>query len=214
MTKIIWIVVIATIASTLLITSIANTNLPAEAVYQRHTVQPEAIPPADDTIDDIQIRVMFYFHDGVETVDSFRVFHQREGYDYSETPKIRLSGVVGPDKTLLYSVTDGSHRYQHDSMMTEYTDFDIDVFLMKGSDVYRKFASASCLVLDYNVITLHDNDYTYGGFTKFVYTDQFLFECGGYQLYCPICSPEAQKQSKIERDKEQTIKETWEKYFN
>ena len=85
---------------------------------------------------------------------------------------------------------------------------------MKGSDVYRKFAYASCLVQDYNVITLHDNDYTYIGSTKFVITDQFLFECGSYQLHCPICSPETQKQSKIERDAEPTIKETWEDHFN
>ena len=92
MTKIIWIVVITAIASTLLITSIASTNLPAEAVFQRHTGQPETIPPAGDTIDDIQIRVVFYFRDYVQTVDSFRIFNQIEGYDQTEKPLIKLSG--------------------------------------------------------------------------------------------------------------------------
>jgi len=214
MTKIIWIVVIAAIASTLLITSITSTNLPAEAMYQLRTGQPETIPPAGDTIDDIQIRVVFYFRDYVQTVDSFRIFQQIDGYDQTEKPLIKLSGVVGPDKNLLYLITDGSHRNQHMMTMPQYTDFDIDVFLMKGSDVYRKFVYASCLVQDYKVITLHDNDYTYIGSTKFVITDHFLFECGSYQLECPMCNPETQKQSKIERDAEPTIKETWENYFN
>ncbi len=214
MTKIIWIVVITAIASTFLITSIANTTLPVDAVFQRNIGQPEAIPPAGDTLDDIQIRVVFHFSDGDETVNSFRIFDQIEGYGLSETPLIKLTGVVGPDKPLLYSVTDNSYRYQHSASLTRYTDFDIDVFLMKGSDVYRILEYKSCLVKNYNIITLNDVEYSFNGDVKFVVTDQFLFECGGYQLHCPNCSPETQKQSKIENDTEPTTKETWEKYFN
>jgi len=214
MTKIIWIVVITAIASTFLITSIASTSLPVEAAFQRIIGQPETIPPAGDTIDDIQIRVMFRFFDGVETVNSFRIFDQIEGYDYSKNPLIKLTGVVGLDKTRLYSVTDNSYRYQHSVSMSQYTDFDIDVFLMKGSDVYRMFEYKSCLVLNYNIITLNDAESTFSGDSKFTITDQFLFECQSYELYCPMCSPETQNQSKIENDTEPTIKETWEKYFN
>ncbi|MEM2160875.1 MAG: hypothetical protein QXN55_07980, partial [Candidatus Nitrosotenuis sp.] len=51
-----------------------------------------------------------------------------------------------------------------------------------GIKTLRKLAYTDCRITNYYVTTLHDNDETFSGKTKFVYADVFAFECGGYSI--------------------------------
>ncbi len=198
--RIITVTIIAALASMLLIPLLASTNGPAiAAVFDPHKAIPRAIPAAGDTIGDISIRATFYFHKATETVDSFRVFNTLGGYDFATNPKLELTGGVGSDKSILYFVTDNAHHIRHNKALPEFTDFDIDVHLMKGEDAYRKFSYSSCHVTDYNVLTLYDGDETFSGKTKFVVADQFLFDCQSFHPHCPYCEKTIEEASKVER---------------
>jgi len=190
--------VIAAIASMIMIPPFTSTNSPAEAVHFSHTVLPEEIPNPENTIGDLQIRVVFHFQQSTEIIDSFAIFNQIGGYDYNELPKLQLIGGVGPDKLFLYHVTDNAHHNKHTDRLPEYTDFDVDVFIMKGSEAYRKMAYTTCSVLDYNVVTLFDLEETFSKpELKFVVADDYIIECGSFHPHCPICitiKEEAQKQ--------------------
>lgn len=175
------------LATMTLISATVSTNPSAEAANVPDVEDLEPRPSSGDTIGDIQIRAVFHFAEGIEVVDSFRIFNQMQGYDAISKPTLELTGGVGPDKQLLYHVTDFSYHTRHDPQQSQYQNFDIDVYLMNGNDVYRMMVYASCDVDNYTILTLHDGDETFSGKTKFVIADQFIFECDGFLPHCPSC---------------------------
>ena len=152
---------------------------------------PTASDYVEDTIGDMKIRTVFSFHGGVETVDSFRIFDQLGGYQENTPIMFQLLGGVGPDKPLLYTVTDGalSKQLAGRTSAPQYFNFDVDVYLFKrGNEIaFRHIQYNNCDVKDYYITTLHDGDETFSGQTKFTIADAFTFTCGGYHLYCPSC---------------------------
>lgn len=196
------------LALTLLIPSTIMNDFTAEAFKNKHSINFEPRISSGDTIGDIQIRAVFYFSEGVEVVDSFRIFNQMQGYDLTSNPMLELTGGVGNDKQMLYHVTDNAHNTFFQTSQTQYTQFDIDVYLMNDMDVYRKLSYSSCDVSNYNILTLHDGDETFSGKTKFVIADQFIFECLGYIPNCPNCgdtedSTKTDLKSSLDYQKEQ-----------
>jgi hypothetical protein len=187
MTKKVPVFLIVGIMAAILLFPATIMNSPAEAIHQKRSVDFEPRLSSGDTIGNIQIRSVFYFADGTEVVDSFRIFNQMQGYDTISKPMFELTGGVGSDKQMLYHVTDFAHHTRHDSSQSKFTNFDIDVYLMNGADVYRRLAYSNCDVNDYKVLTLHDGDETFSGKTKFVIADQFIFECDGFHPHCPSC---------------------------
>ena len=186
--------VIGIITTALLVPSTLIIN-EVDAVHFGKKADLVTLPSAGDTVGDIQIRAMFYFNSGTEEINSFRIFNQMEGYDLSAKPKLELTGGVGPDKQMLYHITDMSHHQAHESRGSQFQDFDIDVYLMHEDHVYRKLVYSRCDVIDYTILTLHDGDETFSGKTKFVVADQFIFECEGYHPHCPSCEGETSKTS-------------------
>ena len=175
------------LATVTLISATVYTNPSAEAAHGHDADDLEPRFSSGDTIGDIQIRAVFHFSEGIEVVDSFRIFNQIQGYDAISKPTFELTGGVGPDKQMLYHVTDFSHHTRHDPQQSQYQNFDIDVYLMNGENVYRMMVYASCDVTDYTIFTLHDGDETFSGLTKFVIADEFTFECDGFHPHCPSC---------------------------
>ncbi len=144
----------------------------------------------EDTIGDVKIKAIFHFNkEGMEIIDSFRIFNQLEGYTKNSANMVQLLGGVGGDKDKLYTATDIIHARNFERTSNDYNEFDIDVYLYHRGDAtaFRHFAYASCDIIDYSVATLHDGDETYSGLTKFVLADAFTFECRGYQSHCPAC---------------------------
>jgi len=67
----------------------------------------------------------------------------------------------------------------HDSDNDE---FDVDISVTYGAKTIRQVAYTDCHITNYYITTLHDNDETFSGKTKFVYADVFAFECGEYKI--------------------------------
>ena len=152
--------------------------------------QPEAPNYVEDTIGDVKIRAIFHFNkDGDETVDSFRIINQLGGYQKADTIQFQLLGGAGADKPKLYTATDKFYAQGMSTASSDYSDFDVDVYLFqRGDDVaFRHFMYLGCDVANYSVATLHDGDETFSGITKFVLADAFTFQCSGFHPHCPTC---------------------------
>ncbi len=144
----------------------------------------------EDTIGDVKIKAIFHFNkEGMEEIDSFRILNQLEGYTKDSINMVQLLGGVGGDKDKLYTATDMTLARNFERTSNDYNEFDIDIYLYHRGDAsaFRHFAYASCNIIDYSVLTLHDGDETFSGLTKFVLADSFSFQCRGYQSYCPAC---------------------------
>ena len=152
---------------------------------------PETENYVEDTIGDVKIRTVFHFFGGDQVVDSFRIFDQMSGYASGQPIMFQLLGGVGPDKQLLYAITDGAKAKQHAgrSVSPAFFDFDVDIYLFTRGDTvaFRHMMYTGCDVKDYAVTTLHDGDETFSGKTKFTIADAFTFQCTGYNPHCPIC---------------------------
>ncbi|HXG73513.1 MAG TPA: hypothetical protein VNK44_01655 [Candidatus Nitrosotenuis sp.] len=143
-------------------------------------------PLSTDTVGGLSIKTVFKHKGGTEEVNSFKTFTQKSGYriDKNELPSFTLTGGVSDDKPMLYYVTDRlweSHMGNND-----YKDFDVDVYIKKGSKVLRHLSYTDCNVAGYSITTLFDGDETYSGKTQFVIADSFDFDCRGYKPYSPL----------------------------
>lgn len=155
-----------------------------QILLQTSTADVSSLQPIDDSIGNLKIKAVFHFNKGVEEVNSFKVFNQMSGFQSTEPIKLTLWGGVGPDKPLLYYATDMT--YQRRNMPNpDFGEFDMDVYIQKDDIVFRELSYSDCKVSDYSVSTLHDNDETFSGKTKFVYADVFEFECKGYMPSSP-----------------------------
>lgn len=135
-----------------------------------------------DSVGDLSIRTTFKFSEGNEDVNSFKVFTQNSGYKWGQTPTFQLWGGVGADKEILYKTAEMSYERRGMAHDSDYDEFDVDIFVAHNAKILRKLAYTDCRITDYFVTTLHDNDETFSGKTKFVYADVFEFECGGYRI--------------------------------
>jgi len=165
---------------TLLIITICGVVVTSGAAF----AQKESL--STDTVGGLSIKAVFKHRGGVEEINSFKTFTQTAGYrlDRNEIPSFTMTGGVSDDKPMLYYITDNlweSHMTNND-----YKDFDVDVYIQKGSKVLRHLTYTDCNVVGYSVTTLFDGDETYSGKTQFVIADSFNFECRGYKPYSPI----------------------------
>jgi hypothetical protein len=139
-----------------------------------------------DTVGGLSIKTVFKHRGGVEEVNSFKTFVQTSGYrlDRNEVPSFTMTGGVSDDKPLLYYITD--NLWESHMTNDDYKDFDVYVYLQRGSKVLRQLTYSDCNVVGYSVTTLFDGDETYSGKTQFVIADSFDFECRGYKPYSPV----------------------------
>jgi hypothetical protein len=135
-----------------------------------------------DSVGDLQIKTTFKFPKGVEEINSFKVFTQDSGYRWSETPSFQLWGGVGSDKEILYYTAEQSYQRRGMSHDPDNEQFDVDISITHNAKTLRKLVYSDCRITNYYVTTLHDNDETFSGKTKFVYADVFAFECNGYNI--------------------------------
>jgi hypothetical protein len=148
------------------------------------------IPTPPDTVGGLSLVVTFKFKEGTEVVKSFKVFNQLAGYEViqsynrvRDTPSFQLIGGVGDDKPMLYHVTDMT--YDTNNVLPEYNEFDVTIYIDKGTKVLREFDYVGCKITDYKITTLYDGDETFSGKTQFVLGDVYEFECRGYDLQSP-----------------------------
>jgi len=124
----------------------------------------------------------FDFNSGTEVVD-FPEFYQGNLIARAN-PTFTLVGVPGVTP-LLYDVVD---RAQESGPKTTGVSSNVELFnvhlvLAYGDDVVRGFDYTKCRVVDYIVRTEHDGDESF--YKGFALTDEFYFECHGYEPFDP-----------------------------
>ena len=152
----------------------------------------------------------FEFNDGGIEVIDFPEFYQGN-LIAKANPTFSLVGV--PAKTpLLYDVVDNARKSDSKSTGVSTTDelFDVNLILVYGKDVVRGFDYNKCHVTDYMVKTEHDAEESF--YKGFALTNEFHFECLGYDPYDPrfdnmFVTDKANNESSIERQEKE--KSTW-----
>ena len=125
----------------------------------------------------------FNFNSGIEVV-VFPEFYQGNLIARAN-PTFKLVGV--PSETpLLYDAVDNARKFDSRSTGVSTTDelFDVNLVLVYGDDVVRGFDYKKCHVTDYMVKTEHDAEESF--YKGFALTNEFDFECLGYQPYDPL----------------------------
>ncbi|MEW6043589.1 MAG: hypothetical protein AB1608_04955 [Thermoproteota archaeon] len=165
---------------------IAVTTLLSLAMISCGMAYAQNEPLSTDTVGGLSIKAVFKHKGGVEEVNSFKTFVQKSGYriDKNELPSFTLTGGVSDDKPMLYYITD--QLWKSHMINNDYKDFDVYVYIKKGSKVLRHLTYSDCNVAGYSITTLFDGDETYSGKTQFVIADSFDFECRGYKPYSPL----------------------------
>ena len=135
-----------------------------------------------DSVGDLHVKTVFKFPKGNEEINSFKVFTQGSGFKWNETPSFQLWGGVGADKEILYDTAEMTYERRGAAHDSDYEEFDVDVSITHGIKTLRMLIYTDCHITNYYVTTLHDNDETFSGKTKFVYADVFAFECSGYKI--------------------------------
>jgi hypothetical protein len=158
------------------------------------TTEAANVPLATDTVGGLSIAAEFKFKEGTEVVNSFKVFNQLAGYEVIQStnrvrdpPSFQLIGGVGDDKPMLYRVTDMAYDM---FSLPEYNEFDVKIYLDKGSKVLRQLDYTGCKISDYKITTLYDGDETFSGKTQFVLGDVYEFQCRGYDVKSPVYQKE------------------------
>lgn len=158
----------------------------------------------NDTVNELGIRTAFHFSAGDEFIDTFKLFDTKKtGFDRNRgIANFVLQGVVSGNHPLLYEAVDKAYYIgTSENANHDFKIFDVDVVFSRGTQPYRVFSYDDCKVKNYNIVTLFDKEETYSGKTKFVYLDQFEFECRGAILGNPTYDLMKQTQVKDATDR-------------
>ncbi len=132
------------------------------------------------TADDIQTIITFTFKDGVEVVE-LPVFKMQDDYvNKNVSPSFSVEGVVG-DSPYLHKALDEAFKYkQNPSHEYNFQLFDVDIDFVKDGEILRTLDYHDCLVDDYRIHTLKDDQESYiSSKTAFAIIDDIDFICGG-----------------------------------
>lgn len=138
-----------------------------------------------DSVNEVSLRTIFYFREGTETVNSFKLFDtMSSGFDRTKALTFKLEGVIGWDKPILYKAIDTTYIHGKNAPH-DYSEFDVDVIFQRGEQAYRQFTYSDCQIKNYNVYTEYDKEETYNAKTDFVYLDKIEFDCRGFAMSNP-----------------------------
>jgi len=138
-----------------------------------------------DSVNEVSLQAVFHFREGIETVNTFKVFDtMSSGFDKTKLLTFKLEGVIGWDKPLLYKAVDMTYQWGR-NQNHDYSEFDVDVIFQRGEQPYRQFTYSDCQIKNYNVYTEYDKEETYNAKTDFVYLDKIEFDCRGFSLVNP-----------------------------
>ncbi|GBH34192.1 hypothetical protein NZNM25_09830 [Nitrosopumilus zosterae] len=151
----------------------------------------------------------FDFNSGTEVVD-FPEFYQGNLIARAN-PTFTLVGVPGVTP-LLYDVVDRTRESGSKStgVSSQVELFDVNLVLVYGDDVVRGFDYTKCRIVDYMVRTEHDGEESF--YKGFALTDEFYFECHGYEPFDPkydalFDAPHAKTESSLNWKEKQ--RDTW-----
>ena len=152
----------------------------------------------------------FEFDDGSTEAIDFPEFYQGN-LIAKANPSFSLVGVPA-ETPLLYGVVDNARKSDSKSTGVSSTDelFDVNLILVSGTDVVRGFDYSKCHVTDYMIKTEHDAEESF--YKGFALTNEFHFECLGYDPYDPqyvgmFVTDKANNESSITLQKRE--KSTW-----
>ena len=173
----------------------------------------------NDNVNNIHINTVFEFNEGIEEINTFKVFKQYEGYGESTSPRFEMQGIVDGGHPLLYNEAHKHHHQRDNPSIAK--DFDVSVYLRDDAITDVHFLYASCDIVDYYVQTPVDvNLKVWNGDTKFPHVEHFVFECSGIHPFHQIDeqhdAPSRTTQSTQTSDdvpKKESSPETWEDYF-
>ncbi|MEX0764661.1 MAG: hypothetical protein WDZ43_00755 [Nitrosopumilaceae archaeon] len=132
------------------------------------------------SVNDVELRAIFYFRERNEVVDTFKLFDTLStGFDRTKPVNFKLEGIVGGDKPMLYRAVDTTFNHGRNSNH-DYSEFDVDVIFQHEGQPYRQLTYSDCQVKNYNIFTEFDKDKNYNGNSKWAYVDKFEFECRGF----------------------------------
>lgn len=204
---------IITIASTiifanvLLISSLANFEILADASGTKDSEKPWVVPNKM-SVNDLMIKVQIQNSDGQIEYDTFTSFKQTSGFkSKNESPKFKLEGLVGPEKHYLYEMADYFYNYGQSMVLGKYDGNKFIISLEYNGIPVRSFEYTDCDVTNYYVETLYDGISTYQEDQRMsiAFVDQFEFVCEGYKPHNNYYAA-LEKQERMEQ-KSQTTKE-------
>jgi hypothetical protein len=134
--------------------------------------------------EDTKILTTFHFRGGDEQIP-FEVFNQDKGWHNNEPVKFTLLKVVG-HTPLLHEAASHASKWSNvpagfDHM---WKDFDVDVYIVKGTEVVQTFVYDDCNVSYYNVYTEFDKEEAWMD-KGIAVIDKYQFQCKGYKADDP-----------------------------
>lgn len=173
-------------------------------VGQQAQTNAEETKLVTNSVNDIELQIVFHFREADEIVDTFKVFDTlSSGFDRTKGVTFMLEGVVGGDRPILYKAIDETF-YHGKNVQHYFSEFDVDVILHQGEQQYRKITYSDCQIKNYNVFTEFDKEETFSEKTKFAIVDKIEFDCRGFALGNPSYEKilEEQKAERMAKDLE------------
>lgn len=135
--------------------------------------------------EDIKPVMTFTFRDGVE-VHEFPVYSMTTDFVSNSGTTFNVQGVIG-NAPHLHKALDEYYKYRlmidspNASPEFNYRYFDVDVDLVKGTEIVTSLGYYNCEILSYSAETLHSGDYeSYTSSNSgFAIVDDIEFRCGG-----------------------------------
>ena len=102
-----------------------------------------------------------------------------------DDPIFHLEKVVG-NTPLLHHLADESMVITIGSQSSDFVLTDVDILISHEGKVIRQLDYNRCVVTDYKITTMHDEDVGWHAPDGFSLVDQFQFTCDGYTPSSPV----------------------------
>ena len=142
-----------------------------------------------DGAEAVNLKAVFHFRDGVETVSTFKIFDTlNSGFDRKKALSFFLEGVIGWDRPLLYNAIGDFYQYGYNGQYQN-AEFDVDIIFQRANDPLRELQYSDCRVKAYDVFTEAKAEKAFSGNTasnRFAYVDKVTFDCRGFAPQNPV----------------------------
>jgi len=128
---------------------------------------------------------IFHYATGKSEIIPFEVFEQEQGFNRMGDPIFHLEKVVGNTPSL-HHLADESMVVTRGSQTSDFVLTDVDILISHEGKVIRQLDYNRCIVTDYKITTMHDDDAGWHATDGFSLVDQFQFTCDGYTPSSPV----------------------------
>src|SRR5574342_94986 len=141
-----------------------------------------------DGAEAVNLKTVFHFRDGVETINTFKIFDTLgSGFDRKKALSFYLEGVIGWDRPLLYNAIGDYYQYGYNTQYQN-AEFDVDVVFQRANEPLREIQYTDCRIKSYDVFTEAKPEKAFTGNTasnRFAFVDKVTFDCRGFEPQNP-----------------------------